>query len=379
VSGAAVIGSSFGLRCVRCGRDASGRIAQCAACGGLVDAQYPDVAAVDGSFPLDEDAIGRYRSLLPISDASSYRLTLPRTPLVELGSIGARRVFGKLEGALPTGSTKDRLAAVSLPFLLENGVRRFAFSSTGNTAIAYAHGLHAYPELEARLYLSPNVDRAKIGPVPSNLSVVVVNGDYAAASKQAREDAERTGFVPEGGFFNVGRREGAKLAYLEAVEQLASLGLVPGAVLQAVASGLGIYAAARAMEEARRAGRLTVAPKLFCAQQASCAPMALAFESELRCRPTKRIVCKPEGPAAALLLGDPFATYDYVASAVRKSKGGFVTVSEEEIYRALAEQPALPMGTSAAVGLAAAPKVTRSLSLTDDEVVLVMLTGGPGR
>src|SRR5262249_18339778 len=159
-----------------------------------------------------------------------------------------------------------------LPFMLERGVRRFAFSSTGNTATAYAHGLHLYPELSARVYLPPTVvDRTTIGPVPPNMDIVLVDSDYAGASSRVRDHAAHNDFVTEGGFFNVGRREGAKLAYLEAFEQLDAAGVKTAAVVQAVASGLGIYAAARAVAELRGEGRLLRTPKLYCAQQASCA------------------------------------------------------------------------------------------------------------
>jgi threonine synthase len=133
------------------------------------------------------------------------------------------------------------------------------------------------------------------------------------------------------------------------------------------------------MAEARQSGWLSRTLHLFCAQQASCAPMALAFESEREARPMRRVVNSPRGAASALLLGDPFTSYDFVASCVRESGGGFVTVTDEEIYSALRGQPDLPIGTSAAVGLAAVPKVVSRLALADDEVMLVMLTGGPGR
>jgi threonine synthase len=367
----------FDLRCLGCGREFAGIGGRCDACGGLVDAKYGGPLSFGAAGP----ATVRYAGTLPVEDLASYRLPVDPTPLVELESRKGNRVVAKVEGTLPTGSTKDRLAAVALPFMLERGVRRFAFSSTGNTAVAYAHALHAYPELEARLYLASEVDRSGIGPLPPNLTLVVAHGDYAGASAMAREDARRTGFVPEGGFFNVGRREGAKLAYLEALDQMASVGLAPAAMVQAVASGLGIYAAGRAIAEMRRTGRLDLNPRLYCAQQESCAPMALAFAAEQEGQAGRRILRNPHGFAPALLLGDPFAAYDYVSGAVRRSGGSFVTVSDREAATTLRLQPELPvpLGPSAAVGLAAAWKIADRLDLADDEALLVLLTGGPDR
>jgi threonine synthase len=370
----------FALRCVRCMAEARGFARQCEHCGGIVDPQYY-APLLDDRRSEDADVLTRYAAVLPIVDRASARLPLPITPVVELDSVDGIRVFGKVEGLLPTGSTKDRLVAVSLPFMLENSVERFAFSSTGNTAIAYAHGLHLYPEFCARLYISTRVERASLGPVPPNLSIVVVNGDYARASVRVREHRERTGYESEGGFFNIGRREGAKLAYMEALDQLAERDSAPDVIIQAVASGLGIYAASRAVSDMRACGRLTRTPRLICAQQASCAPMVSAYRAEEQGQVRRSVLRSPVGIAPSLLLGDPFASYPYVAAVVRASGGRFVAVPEQEVTAVLSKHrdDTVPLGASAAVALASVRKVVRACNLAPGDVVLVMLTGGPNR
>jgi threonine synthase len=366
------------VRCDGCAGPADPLAGRCEMCGSPASPVYPRgaLAVRDG---VTGDSLKRYRATLPVADPALYRLPVARTPLVELAPLAGRRVFGKVEGALPTGSTKDRLVAVALPYLLERGVRRFAFSSTGNTAVAYAHGLHVYPELEARVYVSPRVDRSTLAPIPSNLGVAVVNGDYALASARARAEGTRSGFVPEGGFFNIGRREGAKLAYREALEDLAHEGVEVGAIVQAVASGLGIYAAARAIEELRAAGTIHTRPRLFCAQQASCAPMVAAYRAGDRTPPERHVVRDPTGIAPALLLGDPFGSYASVAREVRRSGGDFVAVPDGEVAQVLRDRRAgaPPVGASAAVALAASRRVAPTLA--SGESLLVLLTGGPGR
>jgi threonine synthase len=369
----------FALQCMKCTASLTGYVTICPECGGLVDTVYRESDAPEDAG--HGDLLNRYRSVMPLLDLASYRAVLPVTPLVELAPIDGVRVLGKLEARLPTGSTKDRLAAIALPFMLERGVRRFAFSSTGNTAAAYAHALHLYPELEARLYLSSRVDRATIGPMPPNLSVVVVRGDYSRASARLREQAPTSGYTVEGGFFNIGRREGAKLAYLEALEQ-ARVGQVQvKAIVQAVASGLGIYAAWRAIEVAQAREITSVVPSLFCVQQASCAPMVAAYSAETCGQRVRPVLENPQGIAPALLLGNPYASYDYVAAAVRRSGGDFLASTEVEIQRVLdgRDVQAQRLGASAAVALAALPKVVRSARLEKGDAILVMLTGGHNR
>ncbi|MGH7920614.1 MAG: threonine synthase, partial [Candidatus Dormibacteraceae bacterium] len=298
------------LVCVDCGstdQDLSGR---CAACAGMVDATYPPSQAA--LQPGDTDALETYWDLLPIPNRATCRIAIEPTPTILLTELDGVPIWAKVEGVLPTGSTKDRLIAVSLPLMLERGVERFVFSSTGNTAAAYAWGLQRYPELSARVYVSEDVPDAQLGPATPQMEIVRVKGDYVEAGSRSRADS-RPGEVGEGGFFNLGRREGAKLAYLEAFDDVARAGGRIDTVVQAVASGLGIVAADRAVDQsvvARGRGRR---PRLFCAQQTRCAPMVKAWRAVLNGTNERATVEMPTGIAEAILLGDPFSSFDYVA------------------------------------------------------------------
>jgi threonine synthase len=378
-------GSDIGLRrppaslvCVDCGssdQDLSGR---CRACEGLVEPVYPLTDAV--LQPGDTDSLATYWDLLPIPDRSTCRIEIPPTPTVLLAELDGVPIYAKVEGILPTASTKDRLIAVSLPLMIERGVERFVFSSTGNTAAAYAWGLQYYPELSARVYVSDEVPTAQLGiPTPA-LEIVRVDGDYVAAGHQSREEV-RPGETPEGGFFNLGRREGAKLAYLEAFDDVDRLGGRIDTVVQAVASGLGIVAAARAVEQSAAARSWGRGPRLFCAQQTSCSPMVKAYRSALNGGEAVKLPeLFPGGLAGAILLGDPFTSFDYVARAVRQSDGGFVDVTSSEIAAALQRHShEVPLGDSAAVALASVYRMWEQGDLRESEGVLVVLTGGPGR
>ena len=370
-------GRAVSLVCVDCGstdQDLSGR---CPACHGLVDAVYPPTTAA--LEPGDADALETYWDLLPVPHRESCRIAIEPTPTVLLTELDGVPIWAKVEGVLPTGSTKDRLIAVSLPLLIERGVERFVFSSTGNTAAAYAWGLQHYPELAARVYVSEDVPDAQLGPKTAQMEVVRVKGDYVEAGNRSRAEL-RPGEVSEGGFFNLGRREGAKLAYLEAFDDVARAGGRIDTVVQAVASGLGIVAAARAVEQSAAARGWGRGPRLFCAQQTSCSPMVRAYRALLAGTGERLPEKLPSGLAAAILLGDPFSSFDYVARAVRESTGSFVDVTSSEIAAALQRHNhEVPMGDSAAVALASAYRLWEQGDLRGSEGVLVALTGGPGR
>ncbi|EQD70619.1 Pyridoxal-5'-phosphate-dependent protein beta subunit, partial [mine drainage metagenome] len=136
-----------------------------------------------------------------------------------------------------------------------------------------------------------------------------------AAGHRSRTELQ-PGESSEGGFFNLGRREGAKLAYLEAFDDVERMGGRVDTVVQAVASGLGIVAAARAAEQSVAVRRWERSPRLFCAQQTSCSPMVRAWRSAEIGANARLPEPTPGGLASAILLGDPFSSFDYVARAV---------------------------------------------------------------
>ncbi|MGH9090983.1 MAG: threonine synthase [Acidimicrobiales bacterium] len=376
-AGTGVADHEVALACVDCGstdQDLSGR---CLACEGLVEASYPDTGAVLDQ--ADTDTLETYWRLLPIPDRSTCRIPIGPTPTILLAELDDVPIYAKVEGVLPTASTKDRLIAVSLPLMIERGVKRFVFSSTGNTAAAYAWGLQHYPELSARVYVSEDVPASQLGPPTPALEVVRVDGDYVAAGNRSKAEV-RPGETSEGGFFNLGRREGAKLAYLEAFDDVHRMGGRVDTVVQAVASGLGIVAAARATEQSAAVRAWGRGPRLFCAQQTSCSPMVRAYRSVLNGSNLRLPEVLPEGLASAILLGDPFTSFDYVARAVRESDGGFVDVTSSEIAAALQRHSHdVPLGDSAAVALASVYRMWEQGDLRGSGGVLVALTGGPGR
>lgn len=375
------VAAPVAVSCQDCGTSTGDLSGRCPRCQGLVGATYEPsaVAVVSRNRGPGSDALDAFWPLLPVPDRELCRIPVPPTPLSQVADLDGVPVFAKVEGVLPTGSTKDRLVSVSLALMLARGVRRFVFSSTGNTAAAYAWGLQWYPELSARAYVSSAVPASQLGPPVGNLQIVRVDGDYVEAGRRSRAEMGPDE-VHEDGFFNLGRREGAKLAYLEAFAQLDAMGHRVDTVVQAVASGIGIVAAARAAEQSLAVASWGHPPRLVCVQQCSCAPMVRAYQAELAGGEHRHAVASPYGLAASILLGDPFASYDYVAHEVRRSQGAFVDVSSSEIADVLRRHARqVPIGESAAVGLAGAYRLWEQGALQGSPGVLVLLTGGPRR
>jgi threonine synthase len=343
---------------------------------------------VDVAYDLDtvrlaptSDPLVRFADLLPFVSRRRESPDAVYTPLIHarrLGrELGMAALYLKDETVLPTRTTKDRMAAVSLAYLHERGVRAFCASSTGNSSTAFGYAIRAWPDMRLVLFTAepfvPRVQHADHGQVAH---FGLRGATFVEAAEYAGLYARRHGLVSEAGFFNPGRREGLKLAFLEASEQ------APGPIdwyVQAVSSAMGVYGAYKGARELVGLGRLERTPRLLCVQQHSCAPMVRAFaDGSETIRPEHR-VARPEGIAEAILRGDPTKAYPHVRRIVIESGGGFVAVGEIEIRaarRRVEESEGVSPCFSAAAAVAGLVKLARDGAFARDAVVVVNLTGG---
>jgi threonine synthase len=344
----------------------------------MIDIDYDPEKAVlyDSANPLE-----RFFELLPIEDPDILlRQQMSYTPCLHakrLGNLlGMPWLYLKDETVLPTGTTKDRMAAVSLAFLYECGVKAFCTSSTGNSSSAYAYAIRWYPELKMYLFTAEDfLDRLQFEPGNQVASFVLRDASFVEAFSCAGMFARRHGFVSERGFFNPGRREGLKLVFLETVEQ------VPRQIdwyVQAVSSAMGVYGVFKGARELLRMGRIPYVPRLLCVQQETCAPMVQAYNNGSPVIRAKDIVERPSGIAKAILRGDPSKVYPYILKIVVESKGTFVAVSELEIRDArlmLEEYEGLSPCFSASAALAGLVQMVRKGKFPLRNTTLINLTG----
>lgn len=374
VTADAVAGTTHALACVSCDakQDGTGYQTACSRCGGLLNPVYDLSRAAIGEPGLDP--LSRFADLLPARSAAfPVAHGVVSAPLIRLEPSDAVPVttYAKWEGAHPTGSAKYPMAIVALTYMYERGVRAFAFSSTGNTTAAFASALPMWPGMTGHVFAPAGF------PVPAdappNLIIYEVPGDYANAHHVAAA-MRFDGVVAEGGFFSVGRREGLKLAYLDA---LLAAPKPPTVVVQAVSSGMGIIAAAKAVAELAGMGLIERKPRLMAVQQASCAPMAASFRAGAAALRPGDVIRAPKGRAIAILLGDPSASYPYVRAAVAGSGGTVTEVPDTDTTAALhcLRRHGLDACFSSATAVGALAGLRRSGWITDSDVVLVNLTG----
>lgn len=372
------LNQTYELECSRCHwRCAPQSIFRCPLCDGALEARTDlDRATIR---PPGQPEI-TYFDLLPLEnldhlDADIARAT-PCRPAPSLGrSIGVPHLWIKDETRQPTGSTKDRLAAIVIAVFRQFNIDEFVTSSTGNTAIALARAVHRDGTMKAHFFVGKDFPGAQRIERSDRVDVRMVDGSYAEASKQAQGFAERHGVFWEGGFFNWARREGLKLAYLEAFDAMPA---EPTCVVQAISSGMGIMAAYKGVTEYQRMGRLVAMPRFLMVQQDTCAPMANAWQAGRAVLTDDDVVANPSGLARAILLGDGRATYPYMHRIATDSGGSIVSVTQQEMVDArrwIREYEAIDACHSSAATVAAVKNEARANRLGIDDIVLVNLTG----
>jgi threonine synthase len=335
----------------------------------------------------------RYRELLPIRNPNPT-LTLGEggTPLiraVNLGlMLGTPNLFIKDERQGPTGSFKDRQAAVTIAALKEAGITEMVAASTGNVAIAYsAYAARAGIKLWAFVTsLVPAVKMREIALYGSQ--VVKVTASYDQAKQLAAEFARQRGLYHDMGVRTITSVEAMKTIAFEVSEQLtALLGPVtsengtgtrwrtPDWYIQAVSGGMGPIGVSKGFIELKKLGLVDRTPAIAPIQAAGCAPMVNSWKKGLE---TAEPVTSPRTHIETLATGDPGRTYKILRQHVNDSHGVFESVTDEEAYRAmhvLAKMEGISAEPAAAVSFAGLFKLIRAGTIKPTDVVVINCTG----
>jgi threonine synthase len=262
----------------------------------------------------------------------------------------------------------------------ECGVDEFGVSSTGNSSTALAYLVQCFEDFRLKIFTGESfVSRVQHTASDRIQHFSLLGGSFVDAAQCALQFAKERGLQPERGFFNPARREGLKLAALEAFEQL------PQGVdyyVQAVSSAMGVYGVYRGAQQFLQMGKIAKVPSMICVQQQSCQPMVSAYEAGSETIRQEDIVPQPEGIASAILRGDPSRAYPYIRSIVIETQGEFVSVSDSEIREArflMEDEEGLSPCFTAAAAFAGLVKLSERNRLDREATILVNLTGGDRR
>ena len=340
----------------------------------------------------------RYRELLPLlDDANKVTMGEGGTPLLRAGNLGLMlgcpHVYVKDERQGPTGSFKDRQAALATSVMKEHGITEAVVASTGNVAISYS-AYSALAGIKMWTFLTSLVPPEKMREVALYGSEVIkVTATYDQTKKVAAQFAARRGAFLDRGIRDIAARESMKTVGFEIAEQLATLfgdeGMdlgrseaplrsqwgTPDWYIQAVSGGMGPVGVWKAFEEMKQVGLVERMPKLACIQAAGCAPMVNSFNKGLK---EAEPVLNPQTLVITIATGTPGPAYGYLARVIREYGGAFEAVSDEEIFHAMhvmAKLDGLSMEPAAATAFAGLFKLLSKGVIRRDEVIVVNCSG----
>jgi threonine synthase len=353
-------------RCEQCDHreDLDTRIWHCPRCGGAF--------ALDGPNRLSPSAIHqgdptlwRYESVLPARREVGRTLGEGMTPLVT-GTLAGRPVWFKLDSLLPTGSFKDRGAAVFAAHLRRLGLNRVIVDSSGNAAAAFA-GYCAANDLDCTVYAPATTSQGKLVQARAfGATVHLVEGNREAVAAAAQNAAanDASAFYASHNWHAV-FVEGVKTWAIEVWEQLGQR--LPAAAFVPTGGGSAFVGGRRGFDAV---GHL---PTLIAAQPSACAPIVAAWNAHLDNIP-------PITPGATMAegtrIGAP-ARGGQIIAALRDSGGWAEAVDDDLIASTLRDlfKQGIYVEPTAAVGAAAfVASITRGAPIPDGDIV-ILLTG----
>lgn len=363
------------------------RSCACEVCGATLDQLPRDPRCPDCRGPLDyhggptpefvptdlarrPPTMWRYREALP-QIGTPVSLGEIMTPLVPLQA-GSRQVLVKCEYQLPTGSYKDRGAAVLLSYLRHTGVQAAVEDSSGNAGAALA-AYAARAGIHLRVFCPDSTAGAKLAQITlTGAALERVPGPRQEATRALGAYLARTGAVYASHLWHPLFLDGVKTMAFEITEQLGWV--APAAVVCPVGAGsilLGLY---RGFGDLRRAGIIPRLPRLVAVQSGLADAVYQAFtagaEQVAPVFPSRPTV------ASGIALPAP-ARGTEVLQALRRTRGTVVTVDEDDILsgqRALA-QAGFGVEPTSAVVWHALLRLEHHMPLPAGAVVVGILSG----
>ena len=335
-------------------------------CGGLLDVRFEpefDLERIGARAP----SLWRYREALPIdADERIVSFGAGCTPLVEM-EIAGRWVLAKHDYLFPTGSYKDRGAAILVSKAAEIGIRHVVEDSSGNAGCAIA-AYCARAGIACDIYVPHSTSEAKLEQIRLyGGRLQKIPGPRESTAEAALEAAGDTYYASHS--WNPFFFQGTKTFAFEVCEQLGWR--APDSVVVPVGNATLLLGCAIGFRELQAAGIIDRLPKLIGVQSAGCAPLTAAMATG-SVRPESMT---PEATLAeGIAIAEPVRGHEALA-AVHESGGHSLSVGEEDIAQALrdAGRQGVYIEPTSAATLAGVRAYCESAP--PDEVIVTTLTG----
>ena len=376
---------SIELECMNCGWRATyiQPIKHCPNCSDdILHARYDMEALKNLDWPellrSRKPGLWRYHELLPIKNLGNIvSMGEGGTSMYRAKNLGAmlglKNLYIKDERQGPTGSFKDRQAAVAISVMQEIGVSEAVVASTGNVAIAYS-AYAAKAGIKMWAFFPNQVPGDKIREVALyGTEVVNVTGTYDQTKTIASRFADNQGIHYDRGIKSIAAMESMKTMAFEIAEDLDWRS--PDWFIQGVSGGMGPLGVAKGFEELMELGLADKVPALGLIQSEGCTPMVDAFNNNL---PVAVPVENPSTIIVTLSTGNPGRSYQLLFEIMQKYGGGAASASDEEAFemtKIMARTDGISVEPATAVAFAGMVKLVRNGTIKPNDVVVFNCSG----
>ncbi len=311
----------------------------------------------------------RYREAIPIQeDAHIVSMDEGMTPLAAV-SFAGHEIHCKLDCLFPTGSFKDRGAAVLISKVREWGVPEVLADSSGNAGAAIA-AYTGRARIDCDMYVPADTSPAKCVQIAAyGAHLKKIPGPRQATTDAAIAASESRFYASH--FWNCWFNHGTKTWAFEVWEQLGRR--APDAVVVPAGHGSMLIGAHKGFGELLAAGYTDRMPRIYAVQSARCAPLVRIWEEDLDAIP---VIDAQPTLAEGISITWP-VRWKQMLAAVRDTGGEALTVEDEALPPVLREfaGKGILMEPTSGVPFAGAEALLRAGKLAAGETVVIPVTG----
>ncbi|MEM1508034.1 MAG: threonine synthase [Candidatus Bathyarchaeia archaeon] len=361
------------LICVECGEKVEGDFPRdrCPKCGGRGALEYQvDYERLGEVKFVGEFSFWRYRALLP-KVKNCATLHEGGTPLYKAERlakyIGLPKLYLKDETRNPTGSFRDRAAALMVSNMLDLGYTVAVCASNGNMGASLSAYCAKYGIL-CHVIIPKYVDMGKMAQMIIYDAIIEEYGETVDESmERAERIAEETGWYQATSALNPLVIEAQKTIAFEIAEQMG----VPDALIVPMGSGGNIYSMWKGFKELNDLGKIKGLPRLIGVQSSGCPPIVSAFLGKetaldtLWTKATSIFVLNPPKEKLAI-------------KAIKETGGLALSVSDQEMLEAereIAKMEGLFAEPASSGTIAALKRLIQESIISRDESVICLITG----
>ncbi|MCD4747879.1 MAG: threonine synthase [Thermoanaerobaculales bacterium] len=339
-----------------------------------------EVEILDPPTRWPDDALGSsdfLQRVLPLGD-SKFLAPLPvgNTPLLEVSrlrrELGMPRLWLKDDSRNPSGSTKDRASLLVTAKAAEYGFSTIATASTGNAATALA-AVCAASGQRAVVLVPAGAPPTKLTQMLAyGAEVAPIEGSYDDAFELCMEACAEFGWYNRNTALNPFTLEGKKTLALEIAHQLSAE--TPDAVIVPSGDGVILGGVAKGFADLMTWGLIDRMPRLIAVQPEGASNLVSALADGL----DDVIPMSGAASVADSLVVEAPRNARLALARIRKSGGGGITVSDDEIIGAIARLARLTgvfAEPAAAASLAGLDAALAAGLIDRDERVVLLVTG----